>query len=328
MNIIIFSINKWALKYLQDSFNENQLKKVTLITDSVTEEIKKFLFSKDIDFIETKTLSLKTLDNLNLKDSLVISAGSPWIFSEKIIKKLGENFYNIHQSPLPSMKGSVASYIIMYDIRSFQVCLHKVTVGIDGGEIIYRKNVFIPSELKTPLAINNFLQKMNREMLKEFLIKFEKKTNFATETQNSFFSSYNSRLLSDINGWIDWNYKVEDLDRFIRAFGEPYKGAKTFIHNKQISIKFVEISKQDSAKHPDEVGRVIRKFDEYIIVAVKEGSLYIREIFWKNKNIIDKIKSGDKFYTKMKYLDLKNRRVSFVKSDNKIYNNKTNLIEI
>ena len=80
MNIIIFSINKWALKYLQDSFNENQLKKVTLITDSVTEEIKKFLFSKDIDFIETKTLSLKTLDNLNLKDSLVISAGSPWIF--------------------------------------------------------------------------------------------------------------------------------------------------------------------------------------------------------------------------------------------------------
>ena len=52
----------------------------------MTEEIKKFLFSKDIDFIETKTLSLKTLDNLNLKDSLVISAGSPWIFSEKIIK--------------------------------------------------------------------------------------------------------------------------------------------------------------------------------------------------------------------------------------------------
>jgi len=328
MNIIIFSINKWALKYLKESFNEKQLKKVTLITDFVTEEIKNFLSLKKINFIETKTLSLKILDKLNIKNSLVISAGSPWIFNEKIIEKLGKNFYNIHQSPLPSMKGSVASYIIMYEIRSFQVCLHKVAVGIDSGEIIYRKNVFIPSDLKTPLAINNYLQKKNREMLKEFLIKFEKGNNLTIEKQNSFFSSYNPRLLSDINGWIDWNYQVEYLDRFIRAFGEPYQGAKTFLHNKQISIKFVEISKQDYAKHPDEVGRVIRKFDEYIIVAVKEGSLYIKEIFWKDKNIIDKIKSGDKFYTKIKYLDLKNRRVSFVKNDNIIYNNKTNLIEI
>ena len=56
------------------------------------------------------------------------------------------------------MKGSVASYIIMYDIRSFQVCLHKVVSGIDSGKIVYRKNIFIPSDLKTPLKINNFTE--------------------------------------------------------------------------------------------------------------------------------------------------------------------------
>ena len=39
-------------------------------------------------------------------------------------------------------------------------------------------------------------------MLKEFLIKFEK-NKFNEETQNKFFR-YNTRLLSAVNGWIDW----------------------------------------------------------------------------------------------------------------------------
>ena len=326
MKIIIISVHTQALSYLKDSFNENQLKKVTLITDKLTTDLKKFLKLKKIKYITTKKLSIKILKKLDLKKSITISAGSPWIFTEKIIKKIGKNFYNIHQSPLPSMKGSVAPYIIMYDIRSFQVCLHTVTTGIDSGKVIYRKNIFIPSNLKTPLQINTFLQSKNREMLKEFLIKFEKKIKLNEETQNKFFSSYNIRLLSDINGWIDWSYKLDDLDRFIRSFGEPYSGAKTFINNKQVNIKFIEKSKQDSARHPDEVGRVIRKFEDYIIVSVNEGSIYIKEIFWNNKNMIKKIKSGDKFYTKIKYLDLKNRRASFI-NNNKIYNQKTRLIK-
>ena len=90
---------------------------------------------------------------------------------------------------------------------------------------------------------------------------------------------------------------------------------------------FVEKSKQDAARHPDEVGRVIRKFEDYIVVAVKEGSLYIKELFWKKQNIVRKIKSGDKFFTKIKYLDLKNRRGSFIDNSNKIYNYKTKLIK-
>ena len=37
------------------------------------------------------------------------------------------------------------------------------------------------------------------------------------------------------------------------------------------------------------------------------------------KNIINKIKPGDRFYTKLKYLDEKNHRVLFV-NKTKIYN--------
>ena len=63
---------------------------------------------------------------------------------------------------------------------------------------------------------------------------------------------------------------------------------------------------------------MIRRFNDYIIVSVNEGSIYINEVFWKNKNIVNEIRSGDKFYTKMKYLDLKNRGVSFINKNKRM----------
>tara|TARA_Y100000389_G_C17425448_1_gene499279 strand:+ start:606 stop:1592 length:987 start_codon:yes stop_codon:yes gene_type:complete len=323
MKITIISIHSVALSYLSDSFNENQLKKVTLITDKLTTDLKKFLKLKKIKYITTKKLSIKILEKLDLKKSITISAGSPWIFTEKIIKKLGKNFYNIHQSPLPSMRGSVASYIILYDIRAFQACLHKVTTGIDTGNVVYRKNFIIPSNLKLPKEINIFLQSKNREMLKEFLDN-NSQHNSLNEKQNNFFASYNKRLSGKINGWIDWSMNVDDLDRFIRAYGDPYGGANTCLSNARVKIENIEKSKNEPARHPEEVGSVLRKFENCIVVSVNGGSLYIKKILINKKNIINSIKPGDKFYTKLKYLDKKNQRVLFVDQTN-IYNQKIKL---
>ena len=87
MKIIIISIHNLALNYLKDSFNDNQLKKVILITDKLTTDLKKFLKLKNIKYLVTKKLTLKSLEKLELKKNIIISAGSPWIFTKEIIKK-------------------------------------------------------------------------------------------------------------------------------------------------------------------------------------------------------------------------------------------------
>lgn len=326
MKIIIISIHSLALGYLKDSFNDKQLKKVTLITDKLTTNLKKFLKFNNVKYITTKKLSVKILEKLDLKRSIIISAGSPWIFDKKIIMKFGKNFYNIHQSPLPSMRGSVASYIILYDIRAFQTCLHKVTPGIDTGNVVYRKSFIIPSNLKIPKEINVFLQLKNREMLKEFLDNYDK-NELINEKQNNFFASYNKRLSSKINGWIDWSMNIDDLDRFIRAYGDPYGGANTFLSNSKVKIEDIEKSRNEPARHPEEIGCVLRKFENYLVVSVNGGTLYIKKIFVNKKNIINSIKAGDKFYTKSNYLNNKNQRVLFVDKTN-IYNQKIKLKKI
>ena len=43
-----------------------------------------------------------------------------------------------------------------------------------------------------------------------------------------------------MNGWIDWSMNIDDLDRFIRAYGDPYGGANT-LSNKKVQIEDIEI---------------------------------------------------------------------------------------
>ena len=141
MNIVLISMSNYALGYLKESFQETQFNKLTLITEKISNDLGKFLKDHKIKSIETDKLTLKDIANLDLKNSIVLSAASPWIFSKELIEKFGNNFFNVHQSPLPSMRGSVDSYVILYDIRAFQTCLHRVETGIDTGNIVYRKKL-------------------------------------------------------------------------------------------------------------------------------------------------------------------------------------------
>ena len=192
---------------------------------------------------------------------------------------------------------------------------------IDEGEIVYSKNIFISKEHDTPYKINNLLQKKNREMIKEFLISyFIKKNKISYNTQNEFFSSYMPRLKTNINGWIDWSLNVYELERFIGAFGDPYPGAKTMIHGKEVSLMDVQLSCMEPSRHSFENGMVIRKFLDMVVVSVNGGSLYIKKIVSKNKNIIDKIIPGDIFYTKKEKIDFNKKNNIFIISNKKIYN--------
>ena len=316
--IILISGKEWSLKYLKESFSNSLLEKTTLITDVVTTELKSFSEKKKFQIIKTNKLQPHNLKKLDIKNSITLSCATPWIYKKNIIEIFGKEFFNVHQSPLPSMRGSVASYIILYDIRAFQTCLHRVTTGIDTGEVVFKKDFVIPSNLKSPKEVNFFLQSKNREMVKDFIESYDEK-KIIYEKQNHFFASYNKRLSSKINGWIDWSMNVDDLDRFIRAYGDPYGGANTFISNARVKVEDIEKSKNEPARHPEEIGSVLRRFQDYLVVCVNGGTIYIKKIIMNKKNIINKIKPGDRFYTKLKYLDEKNHRVLFV-NKTKIYN--------
>ena len=322
-NIVIFANDYW----LNDIINDCVLKYKNFKTIIVTnKKIKKRKNNTNlIDIKYCKDLNLDWCKrNLPTELEIGFSIGSPWIFEKKVINFFNDSLFNIHQSPLPKYRGgSLTSLIILKEIRALQISVHKITEKIDDGDIIFSKDIFITSLLKTPFEINNYLQQNIRKVAYELLDrKVRKKEIFKYQSQNKFFNYYVPRLKSEINGWIDWSQDVYNIEKFIRSFDNPYDGALTFLNSKKVKIKNIDFSLEDSSSHTFENGLILRKFMDMCVVSVNGGSIYIKEIYDKKNNKILKINPGDKFNTPSVYLDMSKQRVSFKNKKNLVYTEK------
>jgi len=109
---------------------------------------------------------------------------------------------------------------------------------------------------------------------------------------------YWPRLNTDAHGYINWSNNVEDIERFICAFDDPYKGAITYLNNVEVKVKKVFSMKTDGIFHPFQSGIIYRIVDGIVMVAANSGSLGINEVLnEKGENVISTMTVGDRFYT-------------------------------
>ena len=107
MKIVLISIADWSLKYLDETIDKKKLADTVLITNKVTNKLKKYTNLNKVKVIKTQKISKKTFKGINVSKSLILSAGSPWIFNKSLIKHLGKNFFNVHQLSLNLRLNSV-----------------------------------------------------------------------------------------------------------------------------------------------------------------------------------------------------------------------------
>ena len=170
---------------------------------------------------------------------------------------------------------------------------------------MYSKSTIIPRDAVLPLEIENYRVKEFLKFYEEFLILIKNKKVFKKKYQPKYLGRYNPRLNSKINGWIDWKLNSFELINFINAFEDPYIGASTFINNKKVYIKKVQLHGGDSSNHPFMTGLISRHDGDWLIVStVDKYSLIIEEINDINgKNILNNLSPGDRFFTPQKNLE-------------------------
>ncbi len=252
-------------------------------------------------------------DNVDIDQTLFVSLGSRFIFKKKDIKEFfRHNIVNFHGSRLPlDAGGGGMSWRILRGDRIDNQLVHLIDDGIDTGPILdYEKNIF-PSDCKIPIQYEKFSKRNFINFYKKFIKKILNKKNFPLISQPKYLGRYNPRLNSRMNGWIDWNLEPNELLKFINAFDDPYYGSQTMINNKKVRIKKTQIHSGDSSNHPFMTGLISRHDGDWIVVSSVGKEMFLIEevIDDKNKNIIQKLKVGDRFITPLDkiYLSKKNR---------------------
>ena len=268
---------------------------------------------KNLFLYKIRSLDEENFDILCDSD-LQISLGSPWIFKDRHIKKASYLVHS-HSTDLPKFRGGASySWMIMSRYRKSSITIYRMNEFIDSGDLIQKDDFEFPSIFTKPQEYILYAEKLILESLMKFISNFHISGKTLPEIkQNEAISTYFPRLSSDIHSWINWNWSCEDLVSFIRAFGEPYNGAKTRIssnHDDVLRIKSANVYKNDGKFHPFKNGIIYRIYEKRIYVVAAPYSLELTDFFEVNKEVA--IKQGDRFFNFSNDLDSANsKRIYF-----------------
>jgi len=265
-----------------------------------------FLQSEHIDYIISKDISQDSIVlNKITENTIGISFGAAWIFRKQFIDLFNGRLLNCHGARLPQDRGAGGfSWRILRDERLGVSLIHHIEPGVDTGDIILFKEYIYPHTCRHPIDYQRYSIRQDQELLNNFFGLVKDGKSFERITQQEYFSSYWPRLATDIHGYIDWNWTLKDIERFICAFDDPYNGASTFLNGKKVRLKKCYSSFNDGIFHPFQKGFIYRISEDTIFVATEQGTLLVNSVFDENGvNINQNLRIGDRFYTPMKYLE-------------------------
>jgi methionyl-tRNA formyltransferase len=241
------------------------------------------------------------LSNYPPENTLFVSLGARWIFKKDVIKLMGNNLVNFHGSRLPfDAGGGGFSWRILKKDRIDNQLVHLIDEGIDTGPIITSSTSVFPPNCVTPSDFEYYHRSKFQVFFRDFLIDLVKGVKFPLKNQVDYLGCYNPRLMTDENGWIDWEWNGEQIVDFINAFDDPYNGASTIINKERVRLKKCQLHGGEQGSHPFLTGIIFRKHSDFIVVSTGgRYSIVIEDVLGENGiNIVDKLKVGDRFYTK------------------------------
>jgi methionyl-tRNA formyltransferase len=298
---ILRSLAAWAihsgvdLKVITSPRHASEISKGDSLSEYLSRKNVKYLVTEDIDSDEVEKFLTGNAD------SFFLSLGAAWIFRQSTIESVFQNrLLNCHGTRLPNNRGGGGfSWQIMMGSRFGISLLHKIDAGIDTGPIVAYEEFIYQGSLRTPIEFESkYIEntvKFIVDLISESLIK---EVTLKEIEQNEYLSSYWPRLDAEVNGWIDWGLSAIELERFICAFDDPYRGAHTELNGKKIYLKKVCLSPSDGFFHSFQAGIVYRVSKSWICVAIPGSTLLIQEVKDENGlDILEKIKVGDRLIT-------------------------------
>lgn len=270
--------------------------------------LKQVLKEGEISFYSSEDICVdKRLMTLIRPKTLGLGFGEPWSFNRKIIDKFQGKLIDFMGIRLPQYRGGAHySWQIMRKNRigccNLQLINEDMVQGVhDSGEIVKSKEYFFPPSARIPQDYFDVAVKLELLFLKDFLKELEQGVEFELTKLQENFTIYFPRLYTLKQGYINWNWKTEDIVTFICAFDDPYKGASTFIDNKRVFLKDSYAEFNDGPFHPFQSGLIYKKNQVAIFVATINGTVTVKKIMdEKGKNLIKTVKVGKRLYTPIK----------------------------
>jgi len=187
---------------------------------------------------------------------------------------------NLHPSLLPKERGSgTFTYRILNNSREVSATIHVVDAGLDTGPVLLQSLSGLALDRPKPHDYLIATNALYTELIERFLTAVKAGQTLPTQTQVQDDHTYLPLLHTETNGAIDWSWTADEIERFIRAFGDPYPGAFTFVKDTRLAILDATVEPAEVPFHPYLAGRTLSiHTDGTARVIARDGVLRISEI--------------------------------------------------
>ena len=171
-----------------------------------------FFLNKRASVTQTENkISIKEVDALG--PDIIISFGYRHIIKRPVVTAYDGRIINLHISYLPWNRGAHPNVWSFVEKTPKGVSIHLVDEGIDTGDILFQKEVF----LRDTHTLKESYEILNKEIQDLFIKKWPniKKLNFKRVKQDPDSGSYHTKKETeeylDKLGICNWETKVKDL---------------------------------------------------------------------------------------------------------------------
>ncbi len=238
--------------------------------------IKQLCHDNDIHFIERRKFDFEQVDSTI---DYIIAVGWQYLVPTEKLDKKSIKMIILHDSLLPKYRGfAPTSTAIINGEKEVGVSALYANDDMDAGDIILQSKMTIGDDE----YISEVIERQSGiyyEMVEKLLIMIE--SNSITSYKQDESQVTYSIWRDEADCKIDWNKSSVDIYRVIRAVGNPYCGAYSFMDGKKIKIVRAELADEMNfeIRNP---GKIWSIKDGIPTIVCREGMLRILESRWED----------------------------------------------
>ena len=210
-----------------------------------------------------------------LNPDCVVVSSYDRILGEELLSQT--RFVNVHYSRLPEYRGRAnVNWALINDEDVTAITIHILAPGVDSGNILLQKIVPIAPRDSVG-GLYRRLNEIQRVHLGATVARYLE--GYEGNPQWEADATYGCSRTPD-DGLIDWTARTCDIDRMIRALGEPFPGAFGYLNGRRLTI-WDAVTLEAPPKYAGRVpGRVIRVSPKegYADVLTGDGVLRLLEV--------------------------------------------------
>jgi methionyl-tRNA formyltransferase len=239
--------------------------------------------------------------------ALALCFGPAWLFRDHVLEAFGAGMINFNGIPIPRyLGGAHYTWQILNGDRTGGCVLQEITPDVDRGPVLRRELFDLPEHVRVPEDYFTANLEAGKRFLESTIADMRADVPFAAidfatlEDDRLYFP----RLHTTGNGWIDWSWWADDIERFCCAFDRPYSGAGTYVESTEVRIADVWLEAETHATHPFNAGLVVRRIGKTAWIAATGGMLRVETARLPDgRDAMDLLREGRRLHTPRQVLD-------------------------